>query len=208
MFCVGLTGGIACGKSNALRCFRCLGAQTIDADVIAREVVEPGEPAYVKIVEEFGPSILGEERQINRMKLGGLVFSDKAALKKLNDIVHPYVLEEEERRISRLRSEDTRSRSPIVVIDASLMIETGTYRKYQMIVVVYCPPAIQLQRLMRRDGISETEARQRIDSQMPTLEKIKYGNYLIETSGKLSDTYAQVKQVHSELVARFEGRLA
>ena len=204
MFCVGLTGGIACGKSNALRCFRRLGAHTVDADVIAREVVEPGKTAYRKILAEFGSVILGQGDQINRKELGSIIFSDPTARQKLNDIVHPYVVEEEERRISALELEETRSKSPIVVIDASLMIETGTYRKYQMIVVVYCPPAIQLQRLILRDGISEMAAKQRIDSQMPTLEKLKYGDYIIETSGKLSDTYMQVKYVYSELLARYE----
>jgi len=204
MFSVGLTGGIACGKSNALRCFRSLGAHTIDADVIAREVVEPGKPAYDKILDEFGPSIIGLEGQINRKELGGIVFSDPVALQKLNEIVHPFVLQEEKRRIATLEAEESGSKSQIVIVDASLMIETGTYRKYQAIVVVYCPPSVQLRRLMLRDGISESQARQRIESQMPTLEKIQYGDYVIETSGKLSDTYTQVKQVYSELLACFE----
>jgi len=204
MFSVGLTGGIACGKSNALRCFRSLGAHTIDADVIAREVVEPGKPAYDKILDEFGPSIIGLEGQINRKELGGIVFSDPVALQKLNEIVHPFVLQEEKRRIATLEAEEPGSKSQIVIVDASLMIETGTYRKYQAIVVVYCPPSVQLRRLMLRDGISESQARQRIESQMPTLEKIQYGDYVIETSGKLSDTYTQVKQVYSELLACFE----
>ena len=155
-----------------------LGAHTVDADVIAREVVEPGKTAYRKILAEFGSVILGQGDQINRKELGSIIFSDPTARQKLNDIVHPYVVEEEERRISALELEETRSKSPIVVIDASLMIETGTYRKYQMIVVVYCPPAIQLQRLILRDGISEMAAKQRIDSQMPTLEKLKYGDYI------------------------------
>jgi dephospho-CoA kinase len=204
MFSVGLTGGIACGKSNALRCFRSLGAHTIDADLIAREVVEPGKPAYKKLLDAFGPSILGLEGQINRKELGNVVFSDAVALQKLNEIVHPYVLQEEERRIAALDAEETGSKSQIVLTDASLMIETGTYRKYQAIVVVYCPPSVQLRRLILRDGISESQARQRIESQMPTLEKIQYGDFVIETSGKLSDTYTQVKLVYSELVARFE----
>ena len=204
MFCVGLTGGIACGKSNALRCFGRLGAHTIDADVIAREVVEPGKPAHQKILSAFGPTILGPDDQINRRALGGIVFSDTDARLKLNDIVHPHVVEVEEKRISAIKSEKSRSKSPIIVVDASLMIETGTYHKYRMIVVVYCPPHIQLQRLMLRDGISEPEARQRIDSQMPTLDKLKYGDYIIETSGKLSDTYMQVKHVYSELLAHYD----
>ncbi len=204
LYCVGLTGGIACGKSNALRCFQSLGTHTIDADVLAREVVEPGKPAYRQIVAEFGANILGEENQINRKALGRIVFSDPTALQRLNEIVHPHVLEEERRRISALESAEARSKSPIVVVDASLMIEAGSYQKYQAIVVVYCPPTVQLQRLMSRDGVSESEAKQRIDSQMPTLEKLKYGDYVIETSGKLSDTYMQVKYVHSELLARYE----
>lgn len=200
MYRVGLTGGIACGKSNALRCFHRLGAHTIDADLIARQVVEPGTPAHRLIAAEFGSSIL-EGDQINRKKLGRIVFADEAARKRLNEIVHPFVVEEEEKRIAALDSDEDGSQSPIVIVDASLMIETGTYRKYAVIVVVYCPSAIQLQRLMLRDGISETEARQRIDSQMSTLEKLKYGDYIIETSGKLSETYKQVQYIYKELLA-------
>jgi len=200
MFRVGLTGGIACGKSNALRCFARLGAHTIDADVIARRVVEPGMPAYQNLLDEFGVSILGKDGQINRKKLGSIVFANPDARQKLNEIVHPHVIEEEERQVSALESGETKSGSRIVIVDASLMIETGTYRKYQVIVVVYCPPAVQLRRLMLRDKISETEARRRIDSQMPTSEKLKYADYVIETSGKLSETFIQVKHVYGELV--------
>lgn len=207
MFCVGLTGGIACGKSIALRCFRRLGAHTIDADVLAREVVEPGKPAYQELLAAFGSNILGPDDQINRKALGGIVFSDPDARLKLNEIVHPHVVEEEDRRISALKSEESRSKSPIIVVDASLMIETGTYRKYQVIVVVYCPPHIQLKRLILRDGISEAEAQQRIDSQMPTLEKLQYGDYIIETSGKLSDTYMQAKHVYSEILALYDANI-
>jgi dephospho-CoA kinase len=204
MFCVGLTGGIACGKSNALRFFRSLGAHTIDADVIAREVVAPDAPAYRKIVKEFGTSVLGTDGQIDRKQLAGIVFSDSKARQKLNAIVHPHVVQEEERRIASLQSEGAMSKSPVVVIDASLMIETGTFHKYQVILVVYCPPAVQLRRLKLRDGITETEAKQRIQSQMPTLEKAKYADFIIETSGRLSDTYTQVRQIYSELLARYE----
>ena len=204
IFCVGLTGGIACGKSNALRCFHRLGAHTIDADVIAREVVEPGKPAHTMIVAEFGRSILGEGNQIKRKALGRIVFADPTARKRLNEIVHPYVIEEEDKRIAALESEEAQSQSPLVIIDASLLIETGRYQKYRKLLIVYCPPSIQLHRLMLRDGLSEPEARQRIDSQMPTLEKLQYGDYVIETSGTLSDTYQQVRHIYSELLACYE----
>ena len=204
MLRVGLTGGIACGKSNALRCFRSLGAQTMDADLIAREVVEREKPAYIEIVKEFGSEILNSDKTIDRKALGRIVFSDPEARGKLNRIVHPHVLAEEGRRIQSLESEQDSSGSPVVVVDASLMVETGSYKKYELVVVVYCPPAVQLRRLMRRDEITETEAQQRIDSQMPTLEKLHYGDYVIETSGTLSDTFLQVKQVYAELLAHFE----
>jgi dephospho-CoA kinase len=200
MLRVGLTGGIACGKSNALKCFCELGAYTIDADRIAREVVEPGKPAFEQIVRTFGKQILEAGEHIDRKALGRIIFADEAARQRLNAIVHPYVREEEEKRIAALEQGETPSR--IAITDATLMIETGSYRKYQVIVVVWCPPHIQLRRLMRRDQLTSEEASLRIGSQMPILDKVKYGDYAIETSGARSDTRNKVKQVYGELLLR------
>ena len=208
MLHVGLTGGIACGKSYALKEFRRLGASTLDADQIAHRVTQPGEPAYEKILAHFGSTLLAADRTIDRKRLGEIVFSDEAARQTLNQIVHPHVLEEEERLKAELESRSGELSSPILLVDAALMIETGSYRRFPLIIVVYCHPAIQIQRLMAREQISEEGALRRIRTQMPILEKIRYGDYIIENSGKLSDTRDQIKQTFSELLIRYEEGLA
>ena len=199
MLKVGLTGGIGCGKSHILREFHKLGVYTIDADEIAHEVILPDQSAYEQILETFGPEILASDRTIDRKKLGEKVFSDEKAREKLNRIVHPLVLEEVARRVAQFEEREDPT-SPIIMVDAALMVETGSYRKYDSVVVVYCPPQVQLQRVIARDRLSEEEALQRIESQMPLLEKIKYADYIIESSGKLSETKEQVKPIFTELV--------
>lgn len=204
MLKVGLTGGIACGKSHTLREFHKLGVHTIDADQITHEVTQPHKPAYKKIVEEFGTGILKPDRTIDRKKLGKIVFSDESARDRLNRVVHPYILEEERRRISGIENKINKLRSPIFMVDAALMVETGSYRHYDIIIAVYCHPAIQLQRLVTRSNLSEEEALDRINSQLPVLEKIKYAHYIIANSGKLSETHEQIKHVLTELVEFYE----
>ena len=181
-----------------------LGASAIDADQIAHQVIAPGQPAYDEVLTSFGSSILGDNQNIDRKKLGKIVFSDPASREKLNQIVHPHVFEEEERQKADLEAQAGSLSSPILVVDAALMIEAGSYRRYRVVVVVYCQPAVQIQRLMARDRISREEALERIQSQMPILEKIRYGDYLIENSGTLADTRDQVKQVFSELLNLYE----
>ena len=199
MLKVGLTGGIGCGKSHILREFHKLGVYTIDADEIAHEVILPDQPAYGEIVESFGPEILASDQTIDRKKLGEKIFSDGKAREKLNQIVHPLVLEEEALRIAEFEDRED-LKSPIIMVDAALMVEAGSYRKYDFVVVVYCHSQVQLQRLMARDKLSEEEALQRIESQMPLLEKIKYADYVIENSGRLSETNEQVRHIFKELV--------
>lgn len=203
MLKVGLTGGIACGKTNTLRQFNKLGAFTIDADQIAREVVKPGQPAYREIVDVFSTEILKRDKTIDRKKLGKVIFSDEAARQKLNKIIHPRVFEEERRLISSHKAQGN-NRSPLAIVDAALMVEAGSYRRYDFVIVVYCHPSIQLKRLISRDGLSEEEALQRIDSQIPMLEKVKYGDYIIENSSKLSDTNQQIRQTFAELMNLYE----
>ena len=198
MLKVGLTGGIGCGKSHILREFHKLGVYTIDADEIAHEVILPDQSAYEQILEIFGPEILASDRTINRKKLGERVFSNEQAREKLNQIVHPLVLEEEARRVAEIEERED-PKSPILMVDAALMVETGSYRKYDCVVVVYCTPQVQLQRVIARDRLSEEEALQRIQSQMPLLEKIKYADYIIENSGRLSETNEQIKHIFTEL---------
>jgi dephospho-CoA kinase len=193
---IGLTGGIACGKSNALGHFRRLGTHVIDADVVARQVVAPGQPAHRDIVLEFGREILLDTGEIDRKRLGDLIFSNPQARLALNRIVHPRVLEEEARQISLLRFE----RSRLVVVDAALMIEVGSYRRYREVVVVFCHPEIQMRRLMRRDNVTEEQALARIRSQMSIYRKLTYADYVIDASGELANTREQIEHIHRSLL--------
>jgi dephospho-CoA kinase len=204
MLKVGLTGGIACGKSYALKEFHKLGAYAIDADRIAHSVTEPGQPAYDEIVAAFGNEMLLEDGRLDRKKLGSLIFSNGAERKKLNSIVHPYILKEEQRLIAEAEKDPRLLRSPVVMVDAALMVEVGSYRNYDFVIVVYCHPSIQLSRLVTREGLSEEEAWHRISSQMPLLEKVRYADYVIENSGKLSHTHRQIKQVFAELINYYD----
>ncbi|MBI3940292.1 MAG: dephospho-CoA kinase [Acidobacteria bacterium] len=197
---VGLTGGIATGKSYVLADFARLGARVIDADEVAHRVIRKGQPAYRELLREFGGQILGLDGEIERKTLGTLVFSDEAKLRKLNFIVHPKVFEEEERELHRVQSSG-KERRAIIVVDAALMIETGSYKRYDKVVVVFCTPELQLARLIARDHLSPEEAALRISRQMPIMEKIKYADYAIDTSGKFVDTRRQVKRVYTRLVA-------
>ena len=192
---VGLTGGIACGKSNVLRTFEALGTHTIDADKIARDVVEPGTPAYREIIRAFGEQVLRRDGSLDRKVLGTRVFSDERERHKLNEIVHPHILEREDELIRRCDP----GRSRIVVIDAALMVEVGTYRRYDVVVVAFCPPEVQLHRLIRRDGLPGEEARRRIRSQLPIYQKLLAADFAVDTSGSIENTREQVEQVYREL---------
>ncbi|MBI2823043.1 MAG: dephospho-CoA kinase [Acidobacteria bacterium] len=200
---VGLTGGIASGKSHALEEFKRLGAAVIDADRLAHRVMERGKPACQEVVREFGEGILLPDGEIDRKKLARIVFADEEKLKILNAIVHPRVFEEEAAELEAMRSSSIKE-SPIVIVDAALMIETGSFRRYDKIVVVFCPPELQLARLMARDDLSPEEAALRISRQMPILEKVRYADYLIDTSGKYSDTKRQIRQVYLNLLSDYE----
>lgn len=195
---IGLTGGIACGKTNILRRFRDLGAHTIDADKLARQVVQPGQPAYQEIVRRFGAGVLDADGQIDRPRLGDLIFADESAREDLNRIVHPRILEEEDRRIEACDP----AKSRLVVVDAALMIEVGTISRYDAIVVAFCPPEIQLCRLLRRDKLTREQALQRIGSQLSIYRKLTFADFVIDTSGEFSNTREQIDHIYRELVGR------
>ena len=197
MLKVGLTGGIASGKSAVLKHFQRSGAAAIDADEIARECVVPGEPAHQEIVETFGEEYLLDDEALDRKKLGALVFSDPDKLAQLNRILHPRVLERESHLLEKMAAQE--KPPEVVVVDAALMIEAGSYRRYDALVITYCPPAIQLSRLMQRDDLDRSEAQARIDGQMPTYEKIQYADFVIVTSGTLAETETQVRRVFARL---------
>ena len=189
MLTVGLTGGIASGKSHVTAILQELGCNCIDADQIARVVVEPGQPAYADIVSEFGRDILQDDGTLDRAKLGAVVFSDESKRLRLNAIVHPRVHDYQKKWIENVVAGNPRA---IAVIDAALMIESGGYRNFDKLVVVHCSKEAQLERLMKRNGLSEVEALKRIASQMPTEEKLKLADFTINTSGSLEDTRSQV----------------
>lgn len=201
---VGLTGGIATGKSHVLRYFAELGAAVIDADRIAREVVRPGLPAHAEIVQAFGEEVLDNRGEIDRKALGARVFSSPACLRRLNAIMHPRILEAEDERIRELGTGSPGRSHRMVVVDAALMIEVGSYRKYDQLVLAYCPPATQLRRVIQRDGISEDQARERIATQLPLLRKVAYADYIVETSDEPSRTRAQVEFVYRDLLFRLD----
>jgi len=198
MLKVGLTGSIAVGKSQVLSIFRELGCHTIDADQIAREVVTSDSEGLKLVVENFGREVLQPDGSLNRQKLGAIVFADEAKRRQLNSILHPLIIAAQDEQIRQIEQSDPKG---IVIIDAALMIESSGYRRVDKLIVVYCEPEIQLQRLMRRDGWSRETAEARIAAQMPQEEKKTFADFLINTSGDHSQTRVQVEDVYRELRA-------
>ena len=198
MLKVGLTGSIAVGKSHVLSIFRELGCHTIDADQIAREVVTPDSEGLKLVGENFGKEVLQPDGSLDRQKLGAIIFADEAKRRQLNSILHPLIIAAQDEQIRQIEQSDPKG---IVIIDAALMIESAGYRRMDKLMVVYCEPEIQLQRLMRRDGWSRETAEARIAAQMPQDEKKTFADFLIDTSGDHSQTRAQVEDVYRELRA-------
>lgn len=196
MLKVGLTGGIATGKSFVLSVLSELGCEVMDADQTAREVVEPGQPAFEEIFAHFGSEVVGADGRLDRPKLGAIVFNDPAQREKLNSIVHPKVFEAQARWMAEV---EARNPQAVVIIDAALMIETGSYRRFDKVVVVYCEPELQLQRLMARNNMTQEEATARISSQMPSAEKLKFADFSINTSLGFEDTRLQTVALYEQL---------
>ena len=199
MLHVGLTGNIASGKSTAAAIFAELGAHVIDADRVVHGLLKAGTPTHHRIVDAFGKQILGEDGEINRKRLGQIVFSDADRRAQLNKLTHPAVEAEIVGRISDLEQSNSRG---IIIVDAALMIETGGYRIFHCLIVVACSPALQISRIMSRDGLAEADARARMESQMPMEEKVKLANYVVDTSGTLQQIRDQVEGIFRDLVIR------
>jgi dephospho-CoA kinase len=195
---VGLTGGIATGKSTVSEMLRRRGCVVIDADVLAREVVAPGEPALDAIAAEFGADVIGPDGTLDRKKLGAIVFRDAERRKRLEAITHPAIRACFARRIAELVE---RRFAGLVVFDAPVMIESGNYRHMDRLVVVATDPATQVARLMARDGIDREDAERRIASQMPVADKAKLADYVIDNSGDRAATERQVERVYEALLA-------
>lgn len=196
MLKVGLTGSIAVGKSNVCDVFRDIGCYVLDADKTSREVVEPGTAGLKAIVGKFGEGVLRADGSLDRPKLGAIVFADEQKRQLLNSIVHPLVIEAQNAWIKEREAEDPYG---IVIVDAALMIESGGYKRFDKLIVVWCEPAIQLQRLMLRDNLSAEDAQKRIDAQMPQDEKKRYADLLIDTSAGFEDTRRQTTEIFERL---------
>jgi dephospho-CoA kinase len=188
---IGLTGGIASGKSTVAKTLERLGAAIIDADLLAREVVAPGEAAYQAIVAEFNEGILNPDRTINRRALGRLVFADPDARRRLEAITHPAIGRRAEQKLADLSRDGTR----VVFYVAPLLIESGATSRVDEIWVVYADRETQTKRVMERDGIGRDEALQRISAQMPMDEKKKFGNVVIDNRGTPAETERQVREI-------------
>ena len=201
---VGLTGSIATGKSTVSRMFAHLGARVLDADLLAREVVMPGQPAYLKIVEEFGQGVVQDDATLDRKALGAIVFAEPARRKRLEEITHPAIAARQQRILSVL---DEEAFEGIVIWDVALLFETGGVAKMDRVVVVATDPETELARLMARDGMAETDARARMASQMPVAEKAKRAHYVIDNSGDRAQTEGQVKVVYEALLGELAARL-
>jgi len=193
---VGLTGGIATGKSTVARIFATLGATILDADEIAHRLVEKGAPAYEAVARAFGEEILAPDGVINRSRLGRIIFSDPEKRAVLESILHPLIRKEEANLVELLA--DT-GQGRIAVSNAALLIETGFYRDYHRVVVVHCAAEVQLDRILKRDALTEDESRARVAAQMDTKEKLKVAHYAIDTTPGHAATETRARAVFRHL---------
>ncbi len=195
MLRLGLTGGIASGKSAVAAMLREMGFAVLDADALAHKLIEPGQAAYAEVLQEFGPSIADTSGRIDRAKLGAMVFADLAKLDRLNTIVHPRVAEVILSQFEVWRRSGVRD---AVFVEAALLVESGIHKKLDGLVVVWCRPEQQLERLLAR-GLSQTEARRRIDAQLPVEEKLRLATEKIDCSMSLEETRRQVEALAGKL---------
>ena len=196
MLIVGLTGGIASGKSTIADMFKGEGAYIIDIDMISRDVVKPGKPAWQDVIHIFGKEVLNEDQTLNRKKVGDIVFSDAEKRKKLEEIIHPKITAETLMKINEIAKKDNQA---IVIIDIPLLIETDKQDTVNKVVLVYTSPQGQIERLVKRDGLSLEDAHKRLTSQMPIENKKKYAHYIINNEEPLKEIQKRVKEIFREL---------
>ena len=196
MLKVGLTGSIAVGKSYVCEILRELGCFVLDADQTARKVVEPNTVGWQKIVDNFGREALQSDNTLDRAKLSAIIFSDESKRQLMNSIVHPLVFEAQNLWLKDREAENSEN---IAVIDAALMIESGGYKRFDKLIVVWCKPEIQLERLCLRNNLSLEDAQKRIQSQMPQEQKKTFADYLIDTSLGFEDTRRQTVEVFEQI---------
>lgn len=191
---IGLTGGIACGKSKVADIFSELGYYTIDSDLISRKVMEKGEAAYIKIVEYFGKDILDGNENIIRKKLGSIVFTDKDKLKVLEEIVHPAIFNYEKKLRSEIFGKNDKA---VIITHAAKMIESKSYTHYDALIVVTADKDIQLSRLIKRDNITIEQAQNILNNQLSNEERLKYAQFIIDNSSDIDNLYIEVKRVYN-----------
>jgi dephospho-CoA kinase len=195
MLRLGLTGGIASGKTAVAAMLRELGFAVLDADSLGHTLIEPGHPAYDEVVREFGPAILGPDKRVDRARLAAVVFADHAKLDRLNAILHPRIEAAAHRQFDEWSRDATREAA---FVDAALLVEAGFHKRLDGLLVTWCRPEQQLERLRAR-GLSEADARRRIAAQMPIDEKLRYATQKIDCSGTLEETRRQVEALAQNL---------
>jgi dephospho-CoA kinase len=196
MLTVGLTGGLATGKSFVSDALAKLGCHVLHADEVGREALEPGGEAYEPVIAEFGTEILNEDATIDRRRLAALVFPDPERLARLNALIHPAVFRREAEFIRDVGGTDPHA---IVVVEAAILVETGSYRKFDRLVVTICDRETQIRRAIKRDGLTRTEAEARLARQLPAEELRKVADHVIDTSGTKENTLAQVQELYRAL---------
>jgi dephospho-CoA kinase len=196
MLRVGLTGSIAVGKSYVSGVLTELGCRVVDADVVARRVVEPGSEGLRRIVEAFGEWVLRPDGTLDRAAVSAVIFKDPSKRELINSLLHPLIIAEQDELLARWETEDPRG---VGVVDAALMIESGGHVRFDRLVVVHCRPEVQLERLMRRNGYTREEAAARVGAQMPQEEKLRYADFTIDTSEGFEETRRQTEEVYAEL---------
>jgi dephospho-CoA kinase len=196
---IGLTGGIASGKSTAGRVLERMGVGVVDADKVAREVVERGSEGLREVVATFGQQVLAADGSLDREKLGAIVFADEQARKKLQAITHPRIGQRSAAKMAELHASD----APYVVYDAPLLVEVGAHKGLDALIVVAADEAAQVARAVLRDGLSEQEARRRIAAQLPLASKIAVADYVVHNDGSVEQLEQRVLEVHDAILKRF-----
>jgi dephospho-CoA kinase len=196
MLQVGLTGGLASGKTFVGHALRDLGCYLIEADELGHQVLQPGAEAYDAVIHAFGSDILDPDGFIDRHKLGELVFGKPELLAKLSSLVHPPVGQRQERMIAEILKADP---AAIIVVEAAILVETGSYKRFDRLIVAFCSPEQQMERAMKRGAYTREEAMARLSRQLPLEDKLRVADYVVDTSGTKENTLEQVRTVYGSL---------
>lgn len=198
MITFGLTGGICCGKSTATKTFRAAGIPMVDADIVARQVVEPGTPGLKEVIDAFGNEYLQEDGTLNRTKLGALIFANRLKRWQIDLIMLPLIKNESSKQIQSFHDQG----HGVVGYDAALICEMGDADRFRPLVVVHCPTDMQVERLIKRNNLTREEAMSRVEAQMPVSMKIEMADYTIDTSGTIEESISQTKNVIDRMMTR------